>query len=368
MGAPWRQRGPDDIDEEQRERIRRQVLRTVRDYRPSLGDRVYDVFAVLALPAPHLFRAIVALAVVVSIVGTATVASADALPEEPLYGVKIASEQLRLALARTPEDRASVELSMAEHRLAEAVRLVQEGRPSDALVVTSAYGTHLANAAAELATVERLDVASRPVVEQLKQRLTEQQHQAGDMAARLVSDPTTSVGARLFRTIASFAPALPSGVTVSEGIAAHAANVAGQLAAVAERLAEEAAAAEGPPEPAPAAASARTAAVPARATPRPAEPPRATAAQRAAPTTAVGAVAAPEAAKPAARSTVKPAATAEPTRKPRATVDPKKAADTQAAKAAAEKARHGAEKARIAAEKAKEAAKRTASPKPSSKR
>ncbi|MEK7860761.1 MAG: DUF5667 domain-containing protein, partial [Chloroflexota bacterium] len=132
MGAPWEPRGPDDLDAEQRARIRRQVLGKVRPLRRTLSDRIrdrlYDVLEVLALPAPHIVRAIVAGAVVVSIVGTATVASADALPEEPLYAVKVAGEQVRLALARNPEDRAAVELSMAEHRLSEAERLVQGGR------------------------------------------------------------------------------------------------------------------------------------------------------------------------------------------------------------------------------------------------
>ena len=397
MGAPWRPRGPDDLDEEQRARIRRRVLGSVRPLRRTLADRVtdraYDAFALLAIPAPHLVRAIVAGAVIVSIVGTATVASADALPNDPLYTVKVAGEQLRLTLARTPEDRASVELSMAEHRHVEAVRLVEDGRPADAIVVTSAYGTHLANAAAELATVERLNVASRPVVEQLKQRLWEQQAQAADMAARFVSDPATNVGAQLFRTIASFAPAQGRDETVSVGIADHAAAVADQLAAVAQRLADRAAVAvenddsddedddatderhraaapvaADAPAAAPQASARAPADVPSRATARPTEAPRAASGQRTdprGPTAAIGATG-PDAARPAA--TAKAAATAKPTKSPKASVDPKKSADAQAAKAAAEKAKREAVRAHLAAEKAKEAAKKTATPKPAPKR
>ncbi|MBI2324251.1 MAG: hypothetical protein HYU87_04755 [Chloroflexi bacterium] len=386
MGPPSQPRGPDDLDDQQRARIRRQVLGSVRPLRRTfadrLGDRLYDVFAVLAVPAPHIVRAVAVAAVVVSIVGTATVASADALPEEPLFAVKVAGEQVRLALARMPEDRAAVELSMAEHRLSEAERLAQGGRQADALVATSAYGTHLANAAAELAAIERLNAGAKPVVEGLKQRLAHQQQRAADVAARFVGDAATGVGAQLFKTVASFAPALPSGSTVSEGIAVHAANIAGQLAVVAQRLAEEAEAAEAavedeeeeeegakppPAPPAPAAEPARApAAVPARATPRPTEAPRATAAPRRTPSrptstpAAVGAVRGPEA--------TKAAATPKPTAKPKATVDPKKAADTLAAKAALEKAKREAENARHAAEKAKEAAKKTPTPKPSPKR
>jgi hypothetical protein len=375
VGTPWRPRGPDDLDDDQRARIRRQVFRDFRPYRPGLGDRVYDAFALLAVPAPHVVRAIVAVAVVISIVGTATVASADALPDEALYSMKLAGEQVRLAMARTPQDRAAVELSMAEHRLSEAERLALDGREPDALIATSAYGTHLANAAAALATVERLEIASKPVVDQLKRRLAEQQQRASDVAAHLLSDPLTAASAALFRTVASFAPALPSGATISEGIAEHAANVADQLAAVGERLAagiaepeaepddatgedgeEEGAAAAGPAaaaraEPTHAAAqpAPRTA-----ATARPTVAPRASAAIG----STGGAVKAEPTKTPAPRATAR--ATAKPTAKP-TPLDPKKAAE---ARVAAEKARAEAEKARIAAEKAKQAAKKTASPKP----
>lgn len=395
MGSPWRPRGPDDLDEEQRARIRRQVLGGVRPLRRSFADRVedraYDVFTVLAVPAPHIVRTLIAVAVILSIVGSATVASADSLPAEPLYAVKLASEQVRLTLARTPEDRASIQLSMAEHRLAEAVRLIQEGRDAEAVEVTSAYGSHLATAAAELATVERLNVAARPVVEHLRKRLAEQQLQATEMAARFVEDPATPVGAQLLRTIASFAPPLPSGSTVSEGIAEHAANVADQLAAVAERLAqaaagqdgeeeeEGAAAAQPAPQPAAAAPAAPAAAprqepprapaaAPARATATPTARTAAAAQRTDAPvraTTAVGNTGPDAAAR--ATATPRPTATprATPKTTPRATVDPKRA---EAARVAAEKAKHEAEKARIAADKAKEAAKKTATPRPTPKR
>jgi hypothetical protein len=394
VGTPWRPRGPDDLDDDQRARIRRRVFGEFRPYRPSLADRAYDALALLAVPAPHIVRAIVAVMVVVSIVGTATVASADALPDEPLYAMKLAGEQVRLAIARTPEDRAAVELSMAEHRLSEAERLALDGREPDALVATSAYGAHLANAAAELAKIERLETASKPVIDQLKKRLADQQQRATDVAAHLVGDPFTAASAPLFLTVASFAPALPSGATVSEGIAEHAANVAEQLAAVAERLAsgttepedepaedddagdrataaapaeapkadsERPLAAAGPPAAArvePTRAATQPTARPAAAA-RPTDAPRASAAVG----STGGAVKVEPTKTPAPRATSK--ATPRPSAKPTPTLDPKKAHD---ARVAAAKAKAEAEKARLAYEKAKEAAKRTATPKPTPKR
>jgi len=127
-------KGPDDLDEAERARIRRRVLAVVPP-RPGIGDRAYGLLALLAAPAPHLVRAIVSFALVAGVVASATVASADALPDEPLYAMKIASEQLRLALAVSPEDRAAVELSMAQHRLAEAERLALSGSAPDVVVV-----------------------------------------------------------------------------------------------------------------------------------------------------------------------------------------------------------------------------------------
>lgn len=94
--------------------------------RPSpAGDLVYGAFAVLAAPAPYLVRALTGAALAVALAAAATLVSADALPGEPLYGVKVAWEQTRLGLAGTPADRAAVQMSVARHRLAEATRLAE---------------------------------------------------------------------------------------------------------------------------------------------------------------------------------------------------------------------------------------------------
>lgn len=57
-----------------------------------------------------------------------TVASAEALPGDPLYGVKIASEAVILALPQTPGSRAELELTYAERRLNEIHTLAARGR------------------------------------------------------------------------------------------------------------------------------------------------------------------------------------------------------------------------------------------------
>lgn len=218
--------------------MRREVLASVVPRRPAFGDHVYAVLTVLAAPAPYIVRAAVSVVLVISLVATASVASADALPDEPLYGLKVASEQVRLALAQSPEDRAAVWLSMAEHRLAEAERLAVAGREPEALVAASAYGTQLAEAAAELASIERLKASGPTIVARLRERLADQQARASDIAVRLRTGTVSARSAPTFDTVASAPPAEASG-TISELIAEHAARVTDQVAAAAEQRAQD---------------------------------------------------------------------------------------------------------------------------------
>lgn len=218
--------------------MRREVLARVEMRGPGFGDHAYAVLSVLAIPAPYIVRAAVTAVLVISLVATASVASADALPDEPLYGLKLASEQVRLALAQTPVDRAAVWLSMAEHRLAEAERLALAGREPEALVAASAYGTQLAEAAAELASIERLEAIGPSIVARLRERLDDQQARAADIAERLRTGTASARSAPAFDTVASAPPAEASG-TISELIAEHAASVTDQVAAAAEQRAED---------------------------------------------------------------------------------------------------------------------------------
>ncbi len=59
-----------------------------------------------------------------AVVGT-TQAAAGSLPGQPLYGVKLATEQIRLAFAGQPANRAAVQQSLAEERLDEIVTLLE---------------------------------------------------------------------------------------------------------------------------------------------------------------------------------------------------------------------------------------------------
>ncbi len=305
-------------DAKTRSRIRSRVFRTLRPGPASLADRIAITFEILAKPTPYAMRAF-AIALVVVCVGASTaLVSAGTVADDPLYSVKIASEQVRLALAATPEDRAIVELSIAEHRLAEAATLATGGYDDDVIVATSEYGEHLANAAAELAQVESITPETATLVTQLQQKIDEHRATAAAVSARLADDPTTAPAAAALAVLAT--TNVPSqDLSPAAAIAEQAADAADRAATVAEQ----------------------------KVTPRSSAAPRAT---------------------PTPQRTVATQATvAARTQGPRATetrrAESARESNTKNERAA-ESARKAADEAKAAAQKAKQGSKKTPSPTP----
>ena len=341
-------RGP-GLDAPRRARIRRVVLAAATPQRTRASDRAVGFFTVLAAPAPYAVRFLAAVTLSVGILAGATVASADSLPDDAHYGVKLAAEHLRLALAVAPEDRASVELSLAEHRLGEAERLAARGSESGALIATSAYAAHLASAAAEVSQVEAFAPRAAALLAQLESRLALQRTRAADTAQRLLADPRTALAGAVLHTIAVMPRG--SGTTTASGIADNAASVSARLSAVADDRAlsgpvdvdEDDGSDDGD----------------APATPElplllaPAVAPTTGAASTRAPAAAATAVSATAATRELQPATPRPTpkSTVQPTTRP--TVDP-------SARVAAEKAKEAATKAKLAADRAKT----TPTPKP----
>jgi hypothetical protein len=84
--------------------------------------------------APALIAAILVFGLVFG-VGQAAAAS---LPGEPLYELKLASEEVRLGLTQDPESRAKFRVILAEERLEEISALVEQGRAVDDSAVARA--------------------------------------------------------------------------------------------------------------------------------------------------------------------------------------------------------------------------------------
>jgi hypothetical protein len=221
------------LDPARRARMRRRVLEAVPPG-PRPSDRALAVFQVLGAPAPHLVRAFAVGALVAGALAGAAVTSADSMPDEPLYGVKLTAEHVRLSLAVAPADRAAVELSLAEHRLAEAERLASDGRESGALAAASAYGAHVATAAAEVA---HADEAAAPrataLVGQLESRVAAQRLRAAEAAERLAADPRTALAGLVMRTLATTPDG--AGASAATRIAESGAAMTAQLSVVADR-------------------------------------------------------------------------------------------------------------------------------------
>jgi hypothetical protein len=220
---------PSGLDALARARIRDRVLGSVALRRATFADRVVIGFEMIAKPAPYVARAIAVFALCVATVAAATVAGADSLPDDPLYSLKLAGEDVRLTLALSAEDRASVQLSIAEHRLAEAEALATSGLDEATLVASSTYSQQIAEAAAELAELEALQPKVVALVTQLDDRYNQQRSRMQVLATRLSADPVTLRASEILAVAA--APTLAPGLLGVQRIAETAAGVAEELAA-----------------------------------------------------------------------------------------------------------------------------------------
>ncbi len=313
------------LDPSSRARMRNTVLAALEPAKPTIGDRLYGAFALLGKPAPLLVRSLAIVVVIAGLVGSATAASADTLPDDLLYGVKLAGEQLRLAVAVGAEDRASVELSIAGHRLDEAERLATAGREDDTIIAVAGYGSALADAAADLATVEMTDPWTAGLVAQLQTTLAVSQSRVASTATRLAADPRTVATAEVLATVSTVAAASKN--SPATRIADQAAAITAKLATVATDRADI-------------------------VDPERTEEPRATVTAR---------TDAPHATVAAA---VAATARATTTARPAARVAAAAPANPSTARQSAERATEAAERALEAAAKAKRAATRTTSPAP----
>ena len=233
-------------DSRTRSRIRARVLFGLRPHDATMIDRLAVVFELLGRPTPYAMRVLVVGLIVIAVAASTALVSAGTVADDALYSVKVTSEQMRLALATSPEDRAVVELSIAEHRLAEATALAALGNEDDAIVATSEYGEHMANAAAELAQVESLEPDTATLVIQLQQRIDEHRATAAAVVARLTEDPSTASAAAALAPFAARGNAAAD-LSPAAAIAQDAADTADEAASLAERMAIPAPTTDAPP-------------------------------------------------------------------------------------------------------------------------
>jgi hypothetical protein len=157
----------------------------------------------LRLPAPLSYgwastavRAAAAFAVVLTLGSGTLVVSAGSLPEEPLYPVKLAMENVQLAITQDSGARAQLEMQFAARRLQEVAAAVQQGKPEAVEQGLALYQERVENAFAESAAVQqgegegedqRLQEALKSNQEVL-QRILSEEEKIGNPRARAAID------------------------------------------------------------------------------------------------------------------------------------------------------------------------------------
>jgi len=100
--------------------------------------------------------------VVVSGIGTAAAAS-DAMPDEALYPVKLATEQARLALTFSESAKAELYAKLAEKRVIELETMAEQGKIDLAAATAEKLASHLESASTVLAKITEAPQATPAV-------------------------------------------------------------------------------------------------------------------------------------------------------------------------------------------------------------
>ena len=152
-------------------------LGTLRQGLTGLGEWLGR--SLLPRPVPlRLARLAVALAIVLALVlagGGLSAAAAQSQPSDPLYGVKLALEQVQLAAALSDTARADTYFRLADTRLQETAQMAQAGRADLVSGLVGEYERDLQNGLtlAQQAQAQGQDVSS--LLARLEERLRHQQ-------------------------------------------------------------------------------------------------------------------------------------------------------------------------------------------------
>lgn len=178
----------EDLTPARRTALRARILRRLEEPRPPTRlERAAAALSLALRPLGLAGRTAVALLLVTVLAAGVTVAGERSLPGEPLYGWKLATEQVRLAVARAPEDIAAVQMSIAQRRLEEAGALATLEREAEADEAVSRYAEHVATAVAALTDAPSAGPPDH-LVAGLQERLVEQQQGITAVRERLAAE------------------------------------------------------------------------------------------------------------------------------------------------------------------------------------
>src|SRR5207302_4502594 len=104
-------------------------------------------------------------------------ASANALPGEPLYGIKQAQEELGVRLAPDDQARALALLHQADARLDETARLLHAGRTDEVAQTTQRFDEVIDRVTTTYVVTIAESDAQEPATARMESRLSQQQEQ-----------------------------------------------------------------------------------------------------------------------------------------------------------------------------------------------
>lgn len=126
------------------------------------------------------------------IAGGTVAASAESLPDHPLYPVKRAVESARLLLAVSPESKAMLHVEFAGRRLNEAMAVAQKGQADQAKDLIQQYGSELLSALVTLEQAAAQGTSISNVSFELRGRVAGQQTTVESAGSALSSDALNS--------------------------------------------------------------------------------------------------------------------------------------------------------------------------------
>jgi hypothetical protein len=119
----------------------------------------------------------VAAVLILVLTGSSTaIASSNALPDEPLYPVKLATEDMRLAFAVSDTQKAQVHTQLAETRAVELETMADQGKTEPAAITAARLAKQLEMANSAIARVEsNVGTAPPPTIPEEQPAVTEEQ-------------------------------------------------------------------------------------------------------------------------------------------------------------------------------------------------
>jgi hypothetical protein len=108
--------------------------------------------------------AVVAGIIVLMGTGATMAASSNALPDEPLYPVKLATEQVQLAFAVSPEKKAEIETDLVNKRANELEAMANAGNTEQSIKAAERYDSQFEKAVQAIIKAGGADIEVPPVV------------------------------------------------------------------------------------------------------------------------------------------------------------------------------------------------------------